>query len=163
LHESYPNATWILNWREFDSWFESVVKWGNDDRLYDQFLNEYYMQGVIDRLPKNNMTEIKEILKTIYYNHTNFVRDFVRRHPSHALVEVNITHKNASVVLAEAFGLDSNAWKNVNKNKKSFFGSLRATKRRLYAGFQFIGNSFWWILLFMTIWYLGWTLGFTWT
>ena len=121
------------------------------------------MQGVIDRLPKNNMTEIKEILKTIYYNHTNFVRDFVRRHPSHALVEVNITHKNASVVLAEAFGLDSNAWKNVNKNKKSFFGSLRATKRRLYAGFQFIGNSFWWILLFMTIWYLGWTLGFTWT
>ena len=23
VHESYPNATWILNWRDADSWIES--------------------------------------------------------------------------------------------------------------------------------------------
>jgi hypothetical protein len=164
LHESYPNATWILNWRDFDAWIESVVKWGTNDRLHDQFMNEYFMQGAIPILPKsNNITATKEIMKKIYDDHHQLVRDFVQRHPSHALVEVNITNDNASVVLAEAFGLDPNAWKNINKNKRSFISSLRATREKMYSGFDFIGSSFWWILLLVAMWYFIWTLGLEWT
>lgn len=165
LHESYPNATWILNWRDFDSWIESVVKWGNNDRLHDQFMNEYFMQGAIPILPNsnNNMTATKEIMKNIYYDHHKLVRDFVQRHPSHALVEVNITNENASAVLAEAFGLDPKAWKNINKNKKSFLSSLRAARKTILSGFDFIGSSFWWILLFIALWYFVWTMGLEWT
>ena len=162
MHESYPNATWILNWRDFDSWIESVVNWGKDDRLHYQFLNEYYMQGVIPNVPQNNITEAIEIMKKIYYEHHDMVREFVQRHPSHALVEVDITNENASIVLAEAFGLNPLAWKNVNKNKKSLFTSLRATKRKLFRGFEFIGSSAWWVMLLGTVLYLGWTLGLEW-
>ena len=130
LHEAYPNATWILNWRDFDSWIESVIQWGMDDRLHDQFINEYYMQGAIQSLPGHNSTAIKETMKKIYFDHHKLVRSFVQRHPTLALVEVNITHENASKVLADAFGLNPGAWKIVNKNKKSLFASLRATKRK---------------------------------
>jgi len=163
LHESYPNATWILNWRDFDSWIESVLNWGTKDRLHDQFMNEYYMQGVIPSLPGSSITTTKEIMKNIYDDHHELIRNFVRRHPSHALVEVNITHENAGTVLAEAFGLNPNAWKNINKNKKSFITSLRATKQKLFSSFDFIGSSFWWILLFVELFYFGWTLGLVWT
>jgi len=126
IHESYPNATWILNWRDYDPWIESVIGWGKNevspDNLHYQFLNEYYTQGEIPYIPsEKNITDIKAVMKKIYYDHHNMVRNFVHRHPSHALVEVNITHVNASTVLAEAFGLSPNAWTNGNKNKK---GSL---------------------------------------
>jgi len=116
LHDSYPYATWILNWRDFDPWIDSVMKWGSVE-LHYQFLNEFYMQGAIPSIPpSSNLTLVKEVMKKIYLEHFDLVRDFVREHPSHALVEVNITDKNASVVLAEAFGLNAKAWKHVNKN-----------------------------------------------
>ena len=163
LHDSYPNATWILNWRDFDSWMDSVLKWGTTE-LHYQFLNEYYMQGAIPNIPSsNNMTQVREVMKKIYFEHFDLVRDFVREHPSHSLVEVNITDKNASVVLAEAFGLNTTAWKNVNKNRrKSYFESLKATKRRLFTGFKFIGSSAWWTFVLAMMLYFGWTLGLEW-
>ena len=43
IHSSFPNATWILNWRDFDSWIESVMQWGDNDNLHYQFLNEYLL------------------------------------------------------------------------------------------------------------------------
>ena len=61
-------------------------------------------------------------MKKIHFKHFELVRDFVQEHPLHALVEVNITDKNAGVILAEAFGLNAAAWKIVNKSKqKSHF------------------------------------------
>jgi len=162
IHESYPKATWILNWRDFDPWIESVIKWGINDHLHYQFLNEYYMQGVIPYIPsKNNISDVKAVMKKIYYEHHDMVRKFVRSHPSHALVEVNITHENASTVLAEAFGLSPNAWTNVNRNKRSLFGTLRQAKR-VFRDYEFIGTSTWWILFIITIIYIGRTLGFQW-
>jgi len=162
IHESYPNATWILNWREYDPWIESVIRWGIDDRLHYQFLNEYYMQGVIPYIPsENNITDVKAVMKKIYYEHHEMVRKFVQSHPSHALVEVNITNENASTVLAEAFGLSPNAWTNVNRNKRSLFGTLRQAKR-IFRDFEFIGTSTWWIFLIITIMCIGRSLGFQW-
>jgi Sulfotransferase domain len=119
LHESHPNATWILNWRDPEAWVESVMKWG--DNLPNQFLNEYHMQGAIPRIP-TNATTVRELLKRLYVEHHTFVRDFVRRHPSHALVEVNITDEDAGNVLADAFGLSGDAWMNVNQNRKPMDG-----------------------------------------
>lgn len=162
LHESYPNATWILNWRDFNSWIESVFRWGTNDRLHDQFMNEYFMQGEIPNLYENNITMTKEVMKKIYHDHHNLVRGFVQSHPSHTLVEVNITDENAGTVLAEAFGLDPTAWKNINKNNKSFLTSLRATEKKIVTGFDFIGSSCWWILLLVALWYFGWILGLEW-
>jgi hypothetical protein len=145
LHEASPNATWILNLRDVDSWIGSVMKWGD---LQNQLANEYLVQQQIHRLP-TNQTEMKEFLKTIYSEHNDLIRQFVRDNPSHILVEVNIADIDAGEVLAEAFGLDASKWVQVNKN----FGNL-------YFGWQrssntFLGSKWWWIFIIATTVYLG--------
>jgi hypothetical protein len=114
LHESSPDATWILNWRDPGEWVDSLMKW--DNVTHAQFLNEYYMQGAIPHIP-TDAEDKRELLIRLYVEHHEMVRDFVRRHPSHALVEVNITAPNAGAALADAFGLRKDAWTNVNRNK----------------------------------------------
>lgn len=172
IHDSFPNATWILNWRDFDSWIKSVFKWGTNDHLHQQFLNEYYMQGslpptyngsaVIPDLFENR-TIVKELLRTVYFDHFEMVRDFVRKHPSHALVEVNITHENASAILATTFGLSRQAWKHVNKNtgrKRNDPFLFLPTKRTFLVGALDVRNtSLWWILVLLPALYFAWSLG----
>ncbi|CAJ1939181.1 unnamed protein product [Cylindrotheca closterium] len=126
LHDSAPNSTWILNTRLVSDWVESVMNWSD---LQHQFANEYYSQGRINELPKN-AEEMKAFLKEIFLNHTDHVKEFVSRHPSHALIEINITEGDtAGQVLAESFGLDASYWTARNQrwritwqNSVRFFG-----------------------------------------
>lgn len=157
VHEAYPEATWILNWRDIDSWIESVMKWGDD--LHNQFFNEYYMQGAIKEIPPaKNLTHVKIILAEIYREHYNMVRRFVLNNPSHALVEVNITDDNAGNVLGEAFGLDPRAWSNVNRNKKR--DRWKAERQiRMYFDFDVTHGQFGWFLFVGATAYLGWYMG----
>ena len=120
LHEQFPNSTWILNTRPVQDWVRSVIKWG--DNLGWQFANEYYMQRVIDTLPSNH-DELITFLETMYLEHHAMIRDFVQRHPSHNLVEINITDDSAGTILAQAFGLDAQAWSQINQNRKGQFKS----------------------------------------
>jgi Sulfotransferase domain len=160
VHSAYPNATWILNWRDVDSWIGSVMKWGDD--LHNQFFNEYFMQGAIDEIPSDkNITAVNHLLRRIYQEHYDMVREFVRLHPSHTLIEVNITAADAGNVLGQAFGLDPRAWANINKNKKGAFGSWRS--QRYYGRIDFDGSPLWWLLFLGTTMYLGWFLGVEWS
>jgi hypothetical protein len=60
-----------------------------------------------------------EKLARIYNNHTNVVREFVEKHPTHALIEFDITNPDdASRKMVEAFGLDPNCWGQANKNSR---------------------------------------------
>lgn len=157
LHESYPNATWILNWRDPNAWVESVMKWGDD--LHHQFLNEYYMQGAIPHIP-TNVTIVKELLKRLYVDHHDMVRDFVARHPSHALIEVNIEGNNTGRDLANAFGLNEYAWMNINQNRKPK-GDWQAHRiSTIFDGIWDLVESArrWWILMAMgTLTYFCWS------
>jgi hypothetical protein len=162
VHDAYPSATWILNERDVDSWIGSVMKWGDD--LHNQFFNEYYMQGAISEIPSdNNITLVHNLLRTIYQDHHDMVREFVRLHPSHTLIEVNITDENAGLVLGQAFGLDPQAWSNVNKNKKGRSGSWNAERVYSYGDFDLTESRLWWLLCLGTTAYLGWFIGFQWS
>jgi len=55
-------------------------------------------------------------LETLYHYHMRYVRDFAAKHPSHALVEVDIADENAGATLAHAFGLKEECWGHYNKN-----------------------------------------------
>lgn len=118
IHEAYPNATFILNTRDFDSWIHSVQNWFGDN-LDWQFINEFYRRGQLDRLPddRNNQTQKAELMRIIYDKHHDQIRRFVQDYPSHILVEVPILHPNASQILADAFGLDASKWAKVNAKK----------------------------------------------
>jgi hypothetical protein len=157
IHEAYPNATWVLNHRPIDSWMKSVLSWGDD--LHNQFFNEYYMQGAISEIPSdNNMTSVRALLQRIYQEHYDMVIDFVRKHPSHALVQVNITDENAGKVLGQEFGLDPLAWSNVNKNRKGEFEAWRR-HRTYHQTYDFENSSLWWLLISVTLIYMGYFLG----
>jgi hypothetical protein len=79
-------------------------------------INEYIVHdSSIVRPQRGNAT--REFLANIYREHTNYVREFVEQHPSHAYVEVNIEDPNAGVILADAFGLDRSCWGHHNKKE----------------------------------------------
>jgi hypothetical protein len=75
--------------------------------------------------PITTDTVMAHFLKTIYQHHHDMVREFVKAHPSHILIEINITDDETGQVLADAFGLNSTEWGQVNKNDKRF-GSRRS-------------------------------------
>lgn len=116
IHRSYPNATFILNTRPFDSWIKSVQTWGIG--LDWQFVNEFYHRGELSFLPhdKTNKTEMAGIMRIIYDRHHERIKSFVMAHPSHALIEVPITDPEAGKILGEALGLDSTPWGKYNEN-----------------------------------------------
>ena len=134
IHRSYPNATLILNQRSVRAWVDSVMSW--DKTMQYRILNEFYQQESTRFLFENstsndnnegdqtsapppfansNTATNKRYLEIVYNYHTEHVRDFVARHPSHALVEVNIDHDDAGTILAESFGLNADCWGHFNK------------------------------------------------
>ena len=116
LHEFAPSATFILNMRPAADWISSVENWFG---LGARFLQTY-------GYPRHKHREIDrhQVLTEIYKNHSQYIREFVKTHPSHALVEVNITDSSAGNVLAEAFGLSEECWGQHNKNwRKEPIGS----------------------------------------
>lgn len=81
-------------------------------------INEYMM--------KNNSISFDEIgygddrrnfFSRIYQEHTQMIRDFVRKYPSHRLIEVNITDPLAGTIMADAFDLDASCWGHHNKKE----------------------------------------------
>jgi len=69
-------------------------------------------------LPQLQNSRKGEFLERIYQEHSEFVRDFVRRHPSHALVEIDITDEASGKIMADAFGLDEKCWGHHNKKEE---------------------------------------------
>lgn len=124
IHKEYPNATLVLNNRPVEKWIVSVQSWNAG--LKYEILNEFYEQNSTRFLFENitNGTNIRplfnsrnmlESLKAVYKYHQEYIRDWVERHPSHALVEVDITHEDAGKTFAEAFGLKESCWGHENK------------------------------------------------
>jgi hypothetical protein len=111
LHADYPNATYVLPLREPQVWAYSVMQWFHMKRW---IINEYmsHNSSILDPTVGDAR---REFLARIYDEHNNHVRRFVTAHPTHALIEVNITDPWAGVKLAEAFHLDSNCWGHKNK------------------------------------------------
>jgi hypothetical protein len=60
----------------------------------------------------------RAFLAKIYDEHTHNVREFVKRHPSHRLIEVNITDPNAGKIMSNAFGLSETCWGHKNKKEE---------------------------------------------
>jgi len=148
IHKQYPNATLILNQREVGAWVQSVMEW--DKGLKYQIINEFYEQNstkflfenltdvlsttnniTSDHIGKSRQKSLharsKKTLEIIYNYHIEYIRDWVTRHPSHSLVEVDITHEDAGKTLADSFGLKDDCWGHFNKKKK---------RRKGHAGYK---------------------------
>jgi hypothetical protein len=101
FHRDYPNATLILNTRPAHEWAHSVRYAGG--MLAKQFANEYLVQGqLLSRFPQGKHA-VTEFLIRIMEEHTQYIRDFCRKHPSHACIEVDIRNNQTGDILAHAF------------------------------------------------------------
>jgi hypothetical protein len=114
IHEQYPQATLILNTRPTHEWVQSVRTWGN--MLARQFANEVHsMEGSELPLPRGLQMDL--FLTKLFDDHSALVKEFVKQHPSHTLIEVDISKNETGKVLADAFGLEERCWGHVNQNR----------------------------------------------
>lgn len=81
LHQAYPNATWILPHRPIQDWLRSLQKWNNFDKRIQHC--EFETRERVDDL------------EAFWHEHVAAVRSFVKDHPSHRLVEYNISNPAA--------------------------------------------------------------------
>ena len=114
IHSAYPQATFILNTRPVDRWIQSISKWNGDDRRSEQgYLRQVLTKCNFESLPAG-VGESDEEMREFYTGHSERIREFVRKNPSHTLVDINIENENASAVMEAAFGISSICWKQHN-------------------------------------------------
>jgi hypothetical protein len=96
IHKAYPTSTFILNIRSTSKWVSLVTNGlGLGARLKRKF----------------ERTGDKVVALTqIYEEHSKMVKDFVAKHPSHTLVELNVDAANAGKILSDSVGGDASCW-----------------------------------------------------
>lgn len=134
LHETYPNATWILNTREKSmDWAESVFRWQSQTRrILSSFGLPVLPPEALAKAPDSkdevsaeeieidmerqllsrvyNRTEhLRKValLDRIYRNHTATIHNWASHFPSHPFLYINVDDDLSLSILDEAFGFDS--------------------------------------------------------
>jgi len=123
LHEDYEAATYVLPLRNSTEWAISALNWF---QMRGRFVNEYMAHN--SSLQRPGKAGAMQFLVRIYNEHTEYIRQFVKAHPQHKLIEFHISDPSAGEKLADAFGLQYNAacWGHHNK-----IGTRAKTPERL--------------------------------
>lgn len=115
IHKHHPNSTFILNTRNATHWLSSVERW----------------RGMRQRLVKCNLTDLPtgvgsrdEDMFSFFHKHIERIRNFCKKYPSHALVEIDVESNTTGAILERAFGIPSTCW-GKNNHRGSHGGSKR--------------------------------------
>jgi len=100
LHQEAPNATFLLSHRNMTRWVRSVKNW------VGAFRSMAVRLAKCDGGPKSKKSQ--DLIQW-HLEHVQRIRDFVKAHPSHALVEIDIEDPNAGEIMAQHFGSASPA------------------------------------------------------
>ena len=129
IHAAYPNATFILNLRPVDNWIKSISKWSGDKRrTKGGYLRQALTQCDLPGFP-SGVGKTDEELVTFYQDHSRRIRDFVKDHPSHALVEVDIEAEDAGKRMQQRFGVSHHCWKLRNASPEKRGATLDSGQR----------------------------------
>jgi hypothetical protein len=111
MHAAYPNVTFILNTRDIDRWIKSVSKWG---KLLTKFATCGQILGITRTRRKENFRSVVANFAAKYMTRT---RAWLRAHPQHISVEVEIDSSTAAATLEHAFGIRQSCWRQTNVGK----------------------------------------------
>jgi hypothetical protein len=117
IHREHPNATFLLTFRGMAGWYRSISHWPpNADVINPPLVMSNRMKSAnITGLPVGMGRNAGEF--TMWFcNHVNNVRQFVKRYPSHGLIELDIEGEGNGKRLGELFGIRSSCWGHANKN-----------------------------------------------
>jgi hypothetical protein len=116
IHNEAPNATFILNFRNKRTWVKSLSNWYKADKR----MMECNITGSPAVPPElSNTTTTRVWLEEFFCNQVERVRDFVAKHPSHALIEVDIEDPAAGEFLSQVFEIDEKCWLHTNKRNNT--------------------------------------------
>lgn len=114
LHNEAPNATFVLTHRNMTKWAKSVKNWVGATRS---------MAARLAKCEGGPKSKTAEDLISWYWQHVERIRSFVREHPTHALVEIDIESPRAGAFMEEHFGASTAAenWghENTSTNNKA--------------------------------------------
>ncbi len=116
IYQQFPNATWILNWREPTRWLDSVNRWKD---LRKRFVQNAYLPD----LPSGVGDDDQDMIH-FYEQQAQRIRDFTRDHPSLSLVEVAIDSSDAGIIMERAFGISKSCWRTRNVNNGTAIWSI---------------------------------------
>jgi len=100
LHQEAPNATFVLSLRNMTKWAYSVQNWVGQVRSLAARLSK------CEGGPKSK--QAPDLIQW-HQEHIERIRDFVKNHPSHHLVEINIEDPRAGELMSQWFGSASPA------------------------------------------------------
>jgi hypothetical protein len=107
IHDNFPSATWILNLRNPENWLNSIDQWEDLRKRLIDF-------PFLPILPTGKGKDDEDMIQ-FYLHQAMRIRNFVKRHPSHTLVEVEIDSPDAGQIMEAAFGISSEkCWKRRN-------------------------------------------------
>jgi len=106
IHRYYPNATFVLTYRNPEDWVESVQNW--------HALKGFLLNSNITGLHSGS-GDVRLALRSFYVTHIERIRQFVHDYPSHKLVQVNLIDNNAGKILQDSFGVSEACWGQSNK------------------------------------------------
>ena len=106
FHQEAPNATIIFNRRDLDHWSRSIQMWKN-------------MSERLTTCAGGPASGSTEDLQQWHKNHIQKIRRFVQKHPSHALVEIDIEDPMTAKRMATLFQVSEDFWGHKNINHKT--------------------------------------------
>lgn len=116
IHNEVPNATFVLIQRNITEWERSVTRWRmSADGKTGPFMRKRMTKLDLPDLPAGIGGKDGE-LGEWFRRHVLRVREFVRKNPSHKLVEVDLEDVLAGEKMGAVFGTNASCWGHKNKN-----------------------------------------------
>jgi len=107
IHSYHPHATFILNERPVKNWLKSV-------NAYPHLHERLFRRCNISNSPwfgksyRSHARKVEDsMLAEWFATHSKFILDFVKLHPSHRLVNINIESPVVGLLLEREFGISA--------------------------------------------------------
>ena len=115
IHQEFPNATFVMNFRPVDDWIRSARNWGAPQsstmaqRWASPILCKYKIPGLINQKGRAQLSD--QDLRNWLCGHVKHVREFVKQYPTHKLIELDLYNKEASSrSMASLFRANRTCW-----------------------------------------------------
>jgi hypothetical protein len=119
IHQEYPSTTFILNFCPINDWIASVKAWSD-------LSVRWRKPGCFDRIPGLIISEggtddqFHMDLPRWWCSHIKHVRAFVKQHPSHKLIELDLYDETRSAAtMASLFNRKRSCWGHKNERKNN--------------------------------------------
>lgn len=114
IHDEVPNATFVLIHRNTTEWERSVTRWRLSPKgKHGPTMRSRFVSRDLPDLPAGKGGRDGE-LGEWFNRHILRVREFVRKNPSHKLVEVDLEDVLAGEKMSAAFGTNASCWGHAN-------------------------------------------------